>query len=188
MEVDIEGAGESVSNVDGDGGVCLAEEFACCVGIGVEVVCDEGVDNFGIEDEDGREAKWVCFKCEAEGVSLSLVDVGSGGADEGWDAVGADETGMSPIVKALGISDGEAQCTQNSGGSGAGVGGVMAAICCPDEGRGEDMCNVFKEAKWVRGLVGMDAGGGRGMEEGWCGEGIMWAGEEESGGCEKGEG
>ena len=56
MEVGVEGIGESVGNVDGDGGICLAEEFACCVGIEVEVVFDEGVYNFGVKDEDGREA------------------------------------------------------------------------------------------------------------------------------------
>ena len=93
-------------------------------------------------------------------MSFSLVDVGSGGADEGWDAVGADETGMSPIVKALGISDGEAQCTQNSGGSGAGVGGVMAAICCPEKRGAEGVGNVGEEVKRVRRLVRWAGGGG----------------------------
>ena len=88
----------------------------------------------------------MCFKCKAEGVCFSLVDVCGGGADEWWDAVGADEAGMGPIVEALWICDGEAQCTQNGGGSGAGVGRVVAAIGSPDEGRGEDICNVFKEA------------------------------------------
>jgi hypothetical protein len=46
MEVGVEGTGKSVGNVDGDGGICLAEEFACCVGVGVQVVFDKGVDDF----------------------------------------------------------------------------------------------------------------------------------------------
>jgi len=139
----------------------------------------------------------VSFEGEAEGMRLSLVDVGFSGANEGWDAVSASQAWVGAMVKAPWVGDGGAEGTEDGGSSGSGVFGVMTAIRGPEERGVESVGNMLEETEGVWGLRRKEGGGGWGEEEGrgWIGvmrtsKGETGGGEEVKGGrarCVKGE-
>ena len=137
---------EAVSDMEGDGWVGLPEEFSAGVGSRCEIVADKVVDNLGIKDEDGREAKGLGFKGQAERMGLSLVDIGSGCTNCVGHTVGAYQAGMCEVVQRERVSDWDAEGAEDGSGCGAGVFAVVAAICGPDERGVEGVGYVFEKA------------------------------------------
>ena len=141
------------------------------VGARGKVVEDKGVDDFGVQDENRRETKWVGLEGEAEGVGLSLVDIGVGAADGGWDAMRTCKAGDCRRVGKCGCSDWDTEGTEGGSGGCTMVFVIVATISGPYEWGAEGVCNVVEKVDGMGRLGSWVGGGGRWVKEVRGGEG-----------------